>query len=159
MIFIHYQECHRIRFGIALNSLIKRAWTADVRHYRLKSVGIIEKGEFTLCGTAIISCRRCSFEEGSLVYSPSQSEWIEVTPRTIFDTAMKVLACKPDEDGSKDFSVRDRQVISSSIIEPMSTISREKARMLPSHLIDRLVQMQVLGYVIHKAPSPVVGGS
>jgi len=159
MIFINYQECHRIRYGIALNTLIKRAWTAEIRHYRLRSVGIIEKGDFTLCGNALMSCRAMSFELGGEVVSPSQSDWLEVTPKSIFSTVMSILVAKPDEGASKDFTMRDRRILSSSIVEPMSTISREKARMLPPALIDKVVQMQLLGKVVHKAPPPVVSGS
>lgn len=155
MLFINYDEHHYARFGTALNVLIKRAWTHEIRHLLVRDVLFEERVDLTIVKTAKVYIRSHGFEIGSLI-SPNMPHWklYFATPRDLFDASLEVMANAPSI-----LSERDKKLLTKAIIDTPSTVTLERARLLPPDILDRVMQWKALGCVVHTAPSTKLGAS
>lgn len=154
MLFFDYGEHHHTRFGMALNTLIKRSWTAQIYHYRVVDAIFLERLDLTIAEKAIIHLRTTSFEVGSLI-SPSMPLWKRdiITPKDLFTSSLDMMTA------SNELSERDKKLLTKSIIDGPSTVTIERARLLPSDIIDKIIQWKMVGCVVHKAPTTKLGAS
>lgn len=155
MLYINYDEHHYARFGTALNAVIKRAWTHEIRHLLIKDAVFEERIDLTIVQSAKVYVRSHSFELGSVI-NPNLPHWklYLANPRALFDASLEIMTLAPQV-----LSERDKKLLTKAIIDNPATITMERARLLPPDIIDRVIQWKALGLVVHTAPIPKLGAS